>query len=172
MVVLIGGGSCSGKTTLAKTFVGATVVEMDDFYKGKSQMSPPYNFDEPAALDLVGLTQAVECLVRGERAEVPHYDMKVSEPRGTHWLEPADLIVVEGIFVLHHEPLRQLADMCVYIDVPAAERVRRRIMRDTIKGRDTLATLEHSHTVEDMHMKWVEPTKQYAHWVIPFIQHA
>ncbi|HKY74431.1 MAG TPA: uridine kinase, partial [Patescibacteria group bacterium] len=77
-------------------------------------------------------------------------------------------IIVEGIFVLSSQKLRKLADLTIYLEVTADERVRRRIYRDEQRGRNMLQTLEHSLVVEKMHAKHVAPMKKYATLVCPF----
>lgn len=168
MVILISGGSCSGKTTFAGLFKQATVIHMDDFYWGKSHMTTPYNFDEPEAIDIDGMADSVERLSKGLPVSIPKYSMVVSERVGTQTVKPNKNIVVEGIFVFSSPKLRKLADLSIYLEVPADERVRRRIHRDEERGRNMLQTLEHSLVVEKMHEKHVEPMKKYASLICPF----
>lgn len=166
LVILVGGGSCAGKTTFVSRVSNATVISMDDFYKGKSRMNPPYNFDEPAAIDLDSLIRAIDDLSQGKTVEIPQYDMKLSEPVGTKTMTPQKKIVVEGIFSLYSAQLRKLGDLSIYLDVPVSERVRRRIERDIERGRDSQETLEHSLLVEKEHARWVEPQKKWADIII------
>jgi uridine kinase len=168
LIIVVSGGSCSGKTTFAAQFKNATVVAMDHFYKGKARMKPPYNFDEPASVDLEGFYKAVKTLQGGKKAVIPKYNMRLSKPVGKQTLTPRPIIVAEGIFSLHYKPLRELADLMVYIEAPVEERIKRRIKRDVEKGRDLLATLEHSITVEREHQKWVEPQKKFADFILPW----
>lgn len=171
MIVAICGGSCSGKTTMALQFKDACIVSMDDFYVGKSEMKQPYNFDEPAAINLKKLTQVLQELKTGtKQVRIPRYDMKTSEPNGTQILKNKKIVIVEGIFSLFTKELRDLYDLKIFLDVPAEERVRRRIRRDVEKGRSTIETLEWSKTVESMHALYVEGQKKYADIVIPVQQ--
>lgn len=168
MIVAICGGSCSGKTTMALQFKNSCIVSMDDFYVGKSQMKEPYNFDEPAAMDLKQIAEVLRNLKAGaSEVTVPKYNMKTSEPDGTHVLKNDKIIVLEGIFSMYTKELRDLCDLKIYLDVPVDERVRRRISRDVEKGRSTNDTLEWSKTVECMHDLHVEDQKKYADMVIP-----
>lgn len=163
MIIAICGGSCSGKTTLAMQFKDACVVSMDNFYLGKEKMTPPYNFDCPDALDLQMMTEVVKKLKDGAKTvTIPKYNMKTSQRDGTEELHSKNIIVVEGIFSLHNKELRELADLKIYLDVPREERIRRRIKRDTIKGRTALESLEWSINVERMHELYVEPQKEFA----------
>lgn len=174
MIVLVSGGSCSGKTVFATLFKDAYVLEMDHFYFGKSEMTPQpdgtYDWDAPEAVDLVACAQAIRDLADGKEVTVPVYDMKLSERTGTQTIKPKDtdkFIVVPGIFAFN-EPIRALGDMKIYIDAPREIRVARRMIRDTAKGRSDIDTLSFSINVEKNHQKYVEPMKQYADLVIPF----
>ena len=173
-IILISGGSCSGKSNFSLLIKHAIVVSMDHFYFGKSLMKPEangsYNFDAPESVDLAACAQAAITLSEGEPAEIPLYDMKTSERTGVQTITPkpdTKFIVVEGIFVLC-PPLREIGDMKIFIDTPTEIRVARRMLRDQEKGRDAIDTLEWSVVVEKNHKKYIEPTKQYADMIIPF----
>jgi uridine kinase len=173
-IILVCGGSCSGKSVFAQLFKDAFVLEMDHFYFGKSQMKPEpdgsYNFDAPKAVDIAACAKAVQALSEGKPTTIPRYNMKTSEPSGTQTLQvPADkkFIVIEGIFSLY-SPLRELGAMKIFLDTPTEIRVARRMIRDVEKGRSDIDTLAWSITVEKNHRLYVEPTKKHADLVIPF----
>lgn len=173
-IVLISGGSCSGKSVFAHLFQHAFILEMDHFYFGKSQMKKQkdgtYNFDAPGAVDIGACARAVQKLVTGTPVTIPRYDMKISERIGTQSIQmPEDtkFLIVEGIFSFY-SPLRELADLKIYIDVPTELRVARRIIRDEQKGRSDIQTLSWSITVEKNHQRYVERMKKFADLIIPF----
>ncbi len=174
MTILIGGGSCSGKSTFASLVQHAVVLSMDHFYLGKSQLTPDaqgrYDFDAPNSVDLGAFAEAIKTLSVRKPATIPIYDMKVSERTGKQIIkvpEEAKFLVVEGIFVFEPE-IRELGDLKIYIDAPPEIRVARRMVRDVEKGRSHIDTLEWSIIVEKNHKKFVEPLKKYADIIIPF----
>lgn len=173
-IILISGGSCSGKSVFAHLFRNAFILEMDHFYFGKSKMKKEkngsYNFDAPDAVDIEACSRAVQKLIIGKPVTIPKYDMKISERAGTQSIQmppDAQFLIVEGIFSFY-SPLRELADLKIYIDVPTELRVARRMIRDEEKGRSDIQTLSWSITVEKNHQKYVEPMKEFADLVIPF----
>ncbi len=166
-LVLICGGSGSGKSYFAQYFQNAAVLSTDDFYVGKSRMTAPYNFDVPEAFDFDELESAVHDLLGGKSVEIPVYEPAISERVGQKRLEPAKYVIVEGIFAFHSEYLREHAVLKIFLDVPASERIRRRIERDTCKGRNCVATLRHSLVVEEEYDRWVEPQKKWADVIFP-----
>ncbi len=173
-IILICGGSCSGKSEFAKQFKHAFLLDMDHFYVGKEKMVKQpdgfYDFDAPEAVDLAACAEAITQLATDQPVTIPVYDMVTSDRTGTQTiqLKPDDkFIVVPGIFSFH-SPLRELADLKIYIEVPPEIRVARRMLRDEQKGRSNIETLAWSMTVEKNHSKHIEPMKQYADLVIPF----
>lgn len=174
MVVLVCGGSCSGKTVFANLFRNALVLETDHFYVSKKDMKPQpdgsLDYDAPEAVNLVECAQAIKELARGNAVTIPVYDMKVSDRVGTQIITPKPddkFLIVPGIFSFH-SPIRELGDLKIYLDTPREIRVARRMIRDVQKGRNDIDTLSWSITVEKNHQKYIEPMKQYADLVIPF----
>jgi len=173
-IILVSGGSCSGKSVFAHLFRNAFILEMDHFYFGKSQMKKQadgsYDFDAPNAVDITDCARAVAELISGKSVTIPKYDMKTSERTGVQRIKLSKntkFLVVEGIFAFY-SPLRELADLKIYIDVPTELRVARRMIRDEKKGRSDIQTLSWSITVEKNHQTYVEPMKKFADIVIPF----
>jgi uridine kinase len=166
MIILLAGGSCSGKSTFAKKFKKATTVSIDNFYIGKDNLPPNVNFDMPESVDLDEVYKTVLNLKKGQTVKIPKYSMKECKRIGEITINPKPIILVEGIFALHHPKLRKIADLKIFIDVPTEERVKRRMIRDIEKGRSALETLEYSKVVEKMHNIYVEPQKKFADLII------
>jgi uridine kinase len=76
---------------------------------------------------------------------------------------------VEGILIFADEELRNLMDIRIFVDTDADVRLCRRIKRDVNKrGRSLESVLLHYQTtVKPMHEKYVEPSKRFAHIVVP-----
>lgn len=136
----------------------------------KPQVDGSYDFDSPEAIDISECARAVRNLVSGKSVTIPKYDMKISERTGTQLIQMpknVNFLVVEGIFAFY-PPLRELADLKIYIDVPTELRVARRMIRDEKKGRSDIQTLFWSVTVEKNHQKYIEPMKKFADIIVPF----
>ncbi|MBI3270174.1 MAG: hypothetical protein HYZ53_14285 [Planctomycetes bacterium] len=170
MIVLISGGSGSGKSTFASKF-DALILSTDDWYRPRAEIRErpdgTLNFDEPDAVDLGGCRDAVLDLAAGRPATLPVYDMKQSERVATREVEPpkSGILVVEGIFALC-SPLREIGDLRIFIDTPLHLRVARRIERDVKRGRTPMQSLHWSILVEQAYETYIEPTRQYAHVVL------
>ena len=79
------------------------------------------------------------------------------------------MILVEGILIFENEQLRNLMDIRIFVDTDADIRLCRRVKRDVKKrGRSLESVLQqYQETVKPMHEKYVEPSKRYAHIVVP-----
>ena len=100
---------------------------------------------------------------------MPVYDYTVhNRSSETVVIRPADVILVEGIIVLHNEELRNLLDIKVYVEADADERILRRVIRDVKeRGRDVEGIArQYLTTVKPMHYLYVEPTRAMADIVI------
>lgn len=175
----IAGGTGSGKTTIATAIVDAITpscvrMDHDSYYLDQGHLPleerRKINFDHPDALDNELLAQHLEALHRGERVEKPIYDF-VNHVRleETTPIEPAPVVVVEGILTLAIPRLRERFDVRIFVDTDADIRLIRRIRRDLEqRGRDFGdIRRQYYETVRPMHLAFVEPSKRYADIIIP-----
>lgn len=173
----IGGGSGSGKSWLAhylKSALGAeaAIVCSDWYYRHNGGLSlertQKLNFDHPSAIELPFLLRHIDALMSGEQIQTPRYDYAShSRLRETHAVQPAPLVIVEGLLVLHAPELLQRFSLSVYIDVPDDQRLIRRIRRDVehrhVDLEETLRLYE--HCVRPMHKRFVHPSAANATWI-------
>nr|MEE4266559.1 uridine kinase [Candidatus Krumholzibacteria bacterium] len=180
VIIGVAGGSGSGKTTVAyrvrescpdKT-IG--IIHHDSYYFDNSHLSEAQraqvNYDHPAAFETDLLVEHLMLLKAGQAVDIPAYDYAIhSRVDRVERFVPADIIFVEGILVLESEPLRNLMDIRLYVDVDADERVLRRLLRDTReRGRSMESVVsQYLDIVRPMHQQFVLPSKRYAHLIIP-----
>ena len=115
------------------------------------------------------IVENIEKLRRGESIECPVYDYSVhNRTDKTIRINPAEVIIVEGILVLYDERLKDLMNIKIYVDADADERILRRVIRDVKeRGRDVEGIAkQYLTTVKPMHYIFVEPTKYSADLVI------
>ncbi|MBO7252578.1 MAG: uridine kinase [Oscillospiraceae bacterium] len=179
LVIGIAGGTGSGKTTLMNNLVQrfadhVTVLSHDNYYKRHDELTYEQrcqlNYDEPAALETDLMAIHLDKLRKGEAIDCPVYDFTVhNRSNETVHIVPKQVIIVEGILIFEDQPLRDLMDIRIFVDTDADVRLCRRIKRDVNKrGRSLESVLmQYQDTVKPMHEKYVEPSKKFAHVVVP-----
>jgi uridine kinase len=179
-VVGIAGGTGSGKTTVAHKLASAmptgrcVTIEHDAYYRDQGHLSPEeratINYDHPASLESALLANHLRDLRAGRTVEVPLYDFATHTRRGeTRRVEPARVIVVEGILVFTEPALREQMDIKIFVDTDPDIRLMRRIRRDLEQRGRTFQSVRDQYyaTVRPMHLEYVEPTKRWADLIIP-----
>ena len=184
LVIGIAGGTGSGKSTVARrvaealTTGGAAAsvafLDMDAYYKNFVHLSfderRRVNWDHPDAFDVDLLVEHLGRLAGGTAIDKPVYDF-VAHARAPHTvhIEPADVVVIDGILLFVDARVRELCDVKVYVDADADVRLVRRLKRDMAhRGRPLEEILEqYLATVRPMHLQFVEPSKRYADVIVP-----
>ncbi len=179
-VLGIAGGSGSGKSTVVarvEAIVGPgrlALLPMDNYYKDLGHLPlaerAKTNYDHPDAFDLDLLVRHLDDLLAGKPVAMPQYSF-VEHARlpKTKRVEPAPVIVVEGILALYDPRLRERMDLKVYVDADPDVRFIRRLRRDIAeRGRTVDSVIEqYLSSVRPMHLAFVEPTKRYADLIVP-----
>jgi uridine kinase len=176
----VAGGSGAGKTTVARVILerlGAehiAFVPHDSYYRDLSDLPHEQrlevNFDHPDSLDTDLFIEHVRQLQRGESIDLPVYDFTThSRTNQFEHVSPQRIILVEGILIFTESRMRALFDMRVFIETDPDIRFIRRLQRDIAeRGRTVESVVDQwLHTVRPMHLEFVEPSKRYAHIVIP-----
>lgn len=179
-IIGIAGGTGSGKTTVVKKIVEAlpphhvAVVPLDSYYNDTTSMNEEerhaINFDHPDAFDWKLLTKQINELREGRAIEQPTYSyLKCNRLPETIHVEPKPVIIVEGIMTLINKKLRDIMDIRIFVDCDSDERLIRNIQRDTVeRGRDVQTVLDrYLKVLKPMHEQFIEPTKRFAHIIIP-----
>ena len=181
VIIGIAGGSASGKTSIAQSiydrFKGShrvKIIKQDDYYKDQSDKTMEErvktNYDHPFAFDNDLLVSDLKKLKKKERIEKPTCDYsKHTRSDITEVIEDRDVIILEGIFVLAEEEVRDLCDILIYVDTDADIRFIRRLRRDVEERARTVDSVcnQYLETVRPMHEQFIEPSKKYAHIIIP-----
>lgn len=83
---------------------------------------------------------------------------------------PADVVIIEGILVLHMEEIRNACNMKVFVDTDDDVRLARRIQRDVAeRGRDVAGVIEqYTRFVKPSFDQFVAPSRRHADIVIPW----
>lgn len=180
LVIGIAGGSGSGKTTVVNALVNrlkerVVVIPQDSYYKDSSHLPmeerQSINFDHPDAIDFKLLCSQLKDLREGKTIEQPVYSYITCSRSKTETItvEPADVIIIEGILVFSCEELRKQMDIKIFVDADDDDRLMRVISRDIIERGKTIETVieRYTKTVKPMYLQFIEPSKRYADIIIP-----
>lgn len=178
LLVGIAGGSGSGKTTIASALQdavpGVVLIQHDAYYRDRPDLDfearAKLNFDHPDSFETELLVEHLNLLAKGAGVARPVYDF-ARHQRSTEsvTVEPAAVVMVEGILVLSDKELRDRFDLKIYVDTDPDIRLARRIRRDIAeRGRSIESVLgQYFATVRPMHLEFVEPSKRYADLIMP-----
>lgn len=180
LIIGVAGGTGSGKTTVANRILERVGTEHiayiphDAYYRDLSQL--PYeerqkvNFDHPNSLETELMIKHLTELRDEHPVEIPIYDFTIhTRTRETRHIEPARIVLAEGILIFAEPELRPLFDVKLFVDTDADIRLIRRLQRDVEeRGRTVQSVIEqYLRTVRPMHLEFVEPSKRYADVIIP-----
>ena len=173
------GASGSGKSTLAQelaTMVNRSIliINQDAYYLDHPDLSFEercrLNYDEPSVFDHDLLLEDVKKLLSGERVPKKRYDYTRhcrADVPGV-FMEPHDVIIVEGIHAFYDPRLRDMMDMKLYMHVESDICLLRRIERD-IKERgrqiDNIS-MQYTSTVKPMFDQYIRNYEQYADVIV------
>lgn len=172
----IGGPSCAGKTELSvylSKVLNAPILPFDAYYINLDNLTVAerahFNFDEPTALDHYLLRQHIEALAAGHAIDRPTYDFTThTRAAVTEHIEPAEFIVLEGLFALYWDDIRPFLNTKIFVDACDEVCLSRRSLRDVReRGRTPQSVLEqYEKTVRPMAQLHVRPTLRFADLIV------
>ncbi|KRL01358.1 uridine kinase [Liquorilactobacillus capillatus] len=180
VIIGVTGGSGSGKTTVSRAIFNQLhgyslmLLQQDSYYNDQAKMTleerGKVNYDHPDAFDTDLLLKQLQDLLEWKTVDIPIYDYKLlTRSPKTLEQQPREVIIIEGILVLHDPRLRDLMDIKVFVDTDDDIRIIRRIRRDIReRGRSLESVItQYLHTVKPMYHQFIEPTKRYADIIVP-----
>lgn len=168
-MILIGicGPSGSGKTTLAEELVKAVgassaVLKQDAYYLDFPELSlaerRKINFDEPGVFDHGLLLKDVQTLLSGRPVTRKAYDFeRYARDDKSEWVQPADVLVLEGIHAFYDDRICDLMFLKLYINVEPDICLLRRINRDYAERGRSIGSItdQYLQTVKPMYDKYI-----------------
>lgn len=181
IMIGIAGGSASGKSSIAQELYDCfkdrhtiEIIKLDDYYKDQSHLPMAKrvltNYDHPLAFDMDLLINHLDTLKQRKSIQKPTYDFEQhNRSPFVETVGACDVFVLEGLFVLNEPRIRERCDILVYVDTDADIRFIRRLRRDIEQRGRSLDSVcsQYLTTVRVMHEQFVEPSKKYAHIIIP-----
>ncbi len=182
-IIAIAGASASGKSLFASTVYQELVAEFggerisvlaeDAYYRNQDHLSPEQriltNYDHPAAFEHELLVEHLRLLKSGQAVEMPQYCYKThTRKTETIRVQPAKVILVEGILLLTDPHLREQFNITVFMDTPLDVCLLRRIKRDMEERGRTLSSIteQYENYVRPAFFEFISPSKQFADLVV------
>jgi len=140
-VVGVAGGSASGKTSILNDLMNhfeasqVALISQDNYYYERERqfqdVNGEINFDLPTAIDRESLNQDVADLIEGKIVVKKEYTFNnpAAETKMVS-IQPAPILIIEGLFVFHYVELAAKMDLKVYVDALEDVKLKRRIIRD------------------------------------------
>jgi uridine kinase len=170
-LVGIVGGSGSGKTSFLRELLNrlpakaCAVISQDNYYRPLHEQERDANgqpnFDLPTSIYLERFRQDLRALLRGEAIEKNEYTYNHREREGQRIVvEPAAVLIVEGLFLFHDDEIRGLFDLRVFIEAPVEICKMRRLERDA---------KERNYPAEDVEYRWTHHVlPAYERFILPY----
>ena len=175
-VIAIAGPSCTGKTSVANQLAAtlpATIFSLDAYYHDLSQLSlderAAFNFDHPDSLEAEALSRDLHDLAQGKDVIRPIYDFAThTRTTRTETLHPREYLIVEGLFTLYWESIRDIYSTKVFMEADHDICLPRREARDIAERGRTSESVhrQYAATVKPMADQFILPTRQYADLVL------
>ena len=176
-IILIGGGSASGKTLLAthlkEKLKDVLLIAFDNYCKPHPELSKEerelINYDHPDSYDHKELINDLTNIMNNDSYSLPTYDFATHLRKAERQkVKKCKYIIIDGIFSLYYKDLLPLADFKIFCLANEDVRLSRRINRDIKeRGRSKESVLmQWEATVKPMHYLYIEPTKTNADYIL------
>lgn len=179
VIVLIGGGTASGKTYVTDQVMKRlgtdriTHMSLDDYYKDQTSIPladrTRINYDHPKAFDWKLMETQLLDLKAGKAIKKPIYDFKIHNRSGSfETIVPKELVMVEGIMALVNARIRRIGNLKVFVNASRERRFLRRLERDQKeRGRSRESVIsQYFGSVLPMYEEVIQPSSIYADLII------
>ncbi|MCB9252626.1 MAG: uridine kinase [Flavobacteriales bacterium] len=178
-IIGIAGGSASGKTTfihqLKQTFLPEelAVISQDHYYKPFHEQvadeNGEVNFDLPESIDMKRFREDIEKLESGEMLEIKEYTFNhPGKEAEVIKIQPAEILVVEGLFIFEHAAISDKLDLKLFIDADEEVKYKRRLKRDKLERglTENVINYQWENHVKPSYEKYLLPHKGNVDMVI------
>ena len=175
----IGGGSCSGKSSLAnqchRLFTGQHVfaLSLDQYYDDTSHLTSTQaaqtNLDVPEAIDIGMALRDIEAFHAGNVQMLPQYDFVTRKRTFCPFSSPQPaILILEGLFALHHETLNAMSNCRIFVDASLEVMRARRLARDVrTRGTSEQEIIERYDTfIRKSYHTIILPTREHAQVIV------
>lgn len=158
-----------------KTFYNSDGTTRQEVSKNVYEKTPDYlkyNWDRPDAVDLPLLEKHLISLKNGDDIAIPEFDfvssVQTTNQKNVVRASKLKIVIVEGLFTLYLESLRNLFDLRLYIDADHEVCLVQRLIRDFEKRNADYDQTVHKYidNVKPAICAYIEPTRVHANFTI------
>ena len=149
------------------------LISQDNYYYERERQfqdeNGEINFDLPTAIDRESLNQDVADLMEGKVVVKKEYTFNnpSTEPKMVA-IQPAPILIIEGLFVFYYTELAEKMNLRVYVDALEDVKLKRRILRDlTERGYpESDVRYRWKHHVMPSYYNYLKPHKKHCDIII------
>ncbi len=183
-LVGISGGSASGKTSFIKalrehfTEEELGLISQDNYYLPSSHHvkdeNGQINYDLPECIDMSAFLDDIQSLKKGKSISIKEYAFQNEvDKHSTIHIQPAPVIIVEGLFLMHFNEISSELNLKLFIDADESIKLSRRVDRDIAErgiSREQVLYQWENH-VKPSYRKFLEPYKNESDIIINNNEH-
>lgn len=173
-VIAVSGAAASGKTSFCRGMVdylsgkkmSAVHVPLDGYLLDrKSRKSRNLSGYDPQSSDIPAMVDQMQTLLfKGLPIELPMYDHKNGNHRQPHHIEPAQVVILDGIMSFHHDIRERFPNLNIFITGDDIVIRGLRLLVDMEeRGYSVFQALRHSDEEFAAYNKWIHPQIALAH---------
>lgn len=178
LIIGICGASGSGKTTLAQELQKrlnrkSVYIKQDSYYRDHPEKTfeerTRINYDEPNAFEHDALRADIRALTEGKSITAKNYNYELHRRADTDAvIEPADVILIEGIHAFYDPALRDMMDFKIFLQVDPDICLLRRVKRDLYERGRSIESIsdQYLHTVKPMFEQYIRNYANYADLIV------
>lgn len=172
-VILVAGGSCTGKTTMLADPLAAALGNQawhlsQDMQQccAPESMAPRYLRDDPAHYGIAACAHVIQSHRQARSFTWPDYDFAQGRHGPVRLLDPRPVLILEGLYALAPDLCGQ-ADLRLYVEAPAVVRLVRRLFRNRHerypdRPLESRAVLRFLTSVQTAHREQVRMQREHA----------
>jgi len=184
ILVVIAGGSCSGKSYLAvklkteleQAGILVSIILLDKYFRDIDDSDFPRNengrrlFDVPDSYYQDEFIEHASMLLSGKDIRMPDYDVSTNKRLSSQgeFVKANPVIIAEGLFAIRMLNNAYPNLIKVYVEANEEVRLRRRINRDTLRYNVSSEKVEETFRIKVLpcHYRFIEPQKQFTDFIV------
>ena len=136
---------------------------MDNYYKLRTEQVIDHkgykNFDLPGSFENELFVSHLNQLLAYEEVKIPLYNFNCDHSDNIITIQPAPIIIIEGLFIYHIDTIKSLLNYKVMVRLSYEEAFRRRLKRDQEERNYRIEEITHryNHHAEPAYLEFIKP---------------